>query len=491
MPIEQKLMILQQNDLHGYLLSHPEGFYNGQGQLSFEEAGGLARIAAFVKERRMQYGEAFLFIDGGDLFHGTGYAVEQHGQVIQEAYASLDLDVFVPGNWDFAYGPERLQTLAKHVAHHTLAANVKVAGDDGMYLPPYVIVERAGLKLGVIGLTYGHETATMPVTFSEGLRFSLGEAELKKAVFELTGAGVDLIIVVSHMGFPADVSLAKKVDGIDLIVSAHSHDRVHELVRVNDTLIIQSGAHGSFMTELVLTLLPAEKGRTRGKKVIVSAEHRLIPMLSHLPEEPTVKAHVERLTQDYRERKNETIGELRTPLHRLSLLSAPMDRLLTDAYQWRTGADVAFSHAWRYGAPVMPGTVRAQHLDEIIPTNPSVFTAEIDGYTLRDALEHNLEHVFSGDPMQQKGGYVIRSSGLVMTIKPYNPKGQRIQDLWIGQKIWQGSKMYRIAGAGEQILKGYTFERVMTGETAHDVLRAYFAHHGSVEVDEHPNVISV
>lgn len=491
MTLEQKLVILQQNDLHGYLLPHPEGFYDGHGQLSFEEVGGLARIASLVKERRMKYGDALLFVDGGDLFHGTGYAIEQQGQIIQEAYAMLDLDVFVPGNWDFAYGPARLQSLAKQVAQHALAANVKYAGGGGVYLPPYVIVERAGLKLGVIGLTYGHETATMPGKFSEGLRFTLGEEELKKAVFELTGAGVDLIIVVSHMGFPADVSLAKKVDGIHLILSAHSHDRIHQLVRVHDTLIIQSGAHGSFMTELVLTLLPAEKGRTRGKKIIAYAEHRLIPTLFHLSEDLSVKTHVERLTQDYIERKNEPIGELRTPLHRLSLLSAPMDRLLTDAYQWRTGADVAFSHAWRYGAPVMPGTVRAQHLDEIIPTNPSVFTANIDGYTLRDALEHNLEQVFSSDALQQKGGYVLRSSGLVMTIKPYNPPGQRIQDLWIGRKPWQGSKMYTIAGAGEQILKSYTFERLEIGETAHDVVRAYFATHGSIEVDDRSNVITV
>ncbi|MBE3593434.1 MAG: 5'-nucleotidase C-terminal domain-containing protein [Candidatus Carbobacillus altaicus] len=491
MSSEKKLTILQQNDLHGYLLSHPEGFYDGAGRLSFAEAGGLARIAALVSELRNMHGEPLLFIDGGDLFHGTGYAVEQKGQMIQEAYQSLNLDVFVPGNWDFAYGSERLQTLAQKVAQHALSANVTFASDGRPYLPPYAIIERTGLTLGLIGLSYGHETVTMPGKFSDGLRFTLGEQELKKYIWELTGAGVDLIIVVSHMGFPADVALAQKVDGIDLILSAHSHDRILEPVRVHDTLIVQSGAHGSFLTELVLTLLPGERGRMRSKKIIAHAEHRLIPLLSHLPEDPSVAAHVARLTQEYRERKAEPIGEVRTPLHRLSLLSAPMDRLLTDAYKWRTRVDVAFSHAWRYGVPVLPGTIRAQHLDEIIPTNPFVFTAEIDGYTLRDALEHNLEQVFSRDPLQQKGGYVIRTSGLVMTIKPYNPLGQRIQELLIGGKAWQGSKMYRIAGAGEQILKGYAFERSMTGEKAHDVLRAYFAAHGPIEVDERTNVIAV
>ncbi|WP_257988459.1 5'-nucleotidase C-terminal domain-containing protein [Bacillus sp. V33-4] len=134
--------------------------------------------------------------------------------------------------------------------------------------------------------------------------------------------------------------------------------------------------------------------------------------------------------------KAEIVGRTNSILHRMTLNEAPMDRLITDSYLHSYDCDLTFSHGWRYGTPIAPGPISMDDLHSIIPTNPEMFTLEMDGHRLLKAIEKNLEQVFSADPFKQKGGYILRSSGLFMTLKPYNPEGNRIQSLQIG---WPGS----------------------------------------------------
>ncbi|QZA33768.1 hypothetical protein [Hydrogenibacillus sp. N12] len=85
-----------------------------------------------------------------------------------------------------------------------------------------------GLAVGLIGLSYPHEAASMPPAFSVGLRFTDGRSEVPALVRALRAEGAELVIVLSHMGFPADAALLQSLpaDGVpDIWLSAHSHDR--------------------------------------------------------------------------------------------------------------------------------------------------------------------------------------------------------------------------------------------------------------------------
>jgi len=80
---------------------------------------------------------------------------------------------------------------------------------------------------------------------------------------------------------------------------------------------------------------------------------------------------------------------------------------------------------------------------QIIPTNPELFTLGMEGSSISKVLELNLEQVFASDPIQQKGGYVLRSSNIGMAYKPYNPKGHRIQHIEVKGEILQLDKNIR------------------------------------------------
>jgi S-sulfosulfanyl-L-cysteine sulfohydrolase len=109
----------------------------------------------------------------------------------------------------------------------TLACNVRSEDSEDTFLKPYTIKEMEGVKVGIIGLTYPYVDETMPASFSEGLVFSKGIEETRKCVDELKGKA-DVIVLLSHMGLPLDVELAELIDGIDIILSGHSHDRIEQ-----------------------------------------------------------------------------------------------------------------------------------------------------------------------------------------------------------------------------------------------------------------------
>lgn len=108
----------------------------------------------------------------------------------------------------------------------------------------------------------------------------------------------------------------------------------------------------------------------------------------------------------------------------MSLLETSMDNLITDTYLNLTGAEVAFSHAWRYGAPVLSGPVSGSDLGQIIATNPEVFTAELTGEQIRHMLEQSFESVYAMPPLT-KGRYPIRVSGLFAVVRQNNPHSAR------------------------------------------------------------------
>lgn len=243
---ERELTILQINDLHGYIEPHPEVF-RARGGSRYETCGGLARIATVFKQVRAERPDAVLVLDNGDTFHGTYVAVESRGEAMVPLMDALELDAMT-AHWEFAYGPERCRSLAAALSYPVLAINCYEAESDRLVFAPSRVVERAGLRIGLIGIASNIIDKSMPPSHSTGVRFTLGNIELPAHIARLRSVDkVDLVVVLSHLGFAQDAKLAAEVAGIDVLLSSHTHNRLHRPVWVGSTPIIQSGCHGSFV----------------------------------------------------------------------------------------------------------------------------------------------------------------------------------------------------------------------------------------------------
>ncbi|MGG5253205.1 bifunctional metallophosphatase/5'-nucleotidase [Neobacillus sp. SM06] len=479
--MQKLLTIVQQNDTHGVLTEHPELFWGGNGPF-IRNVGGFAKMAQFVKELRSK-NENVLFVDGGDLFHGTAPLVFSKGEAILPLLEKMSLDAVVPGNWDFAYGKEQLLTLTEKLPFSTLACNVLDQQTKKPIFAPYEIKEIGEVKAGLIGLTYPYVNVTMPASFSTGLVFNKGINQLPNIIQQLKAESVDVIILISHMGLPLDVKLASLVSGIDVILSGHSHDRVMKPIVENQTVIVQAGSSSSFVGRLDIGLENSH---------IAAMNYQLVPLESEdYQGDGEISSLTASILAPYESMQENRIGATKTLLHRGTLNEAPMDKLITEAYLHQYEADLAFSHGWRYGTPIPPGPVTEYDLFQIIPANPEIFLVELSGEQLIKALETNLEQVFSADPFEQKGGYILRSSGMSMTFKPYNPKGHRIQTLSINGREFKREDRYKIVSAGEQILKKFENAKTYQNTKAIDVLKEFFRMKNTIELDLVPKISSV
>jgi S-sulfosulfanyl-L-cysteine sulfohydrolase len=466
------LTIIQLNDSHGYLDIHQELFWAGD-HAEYRLAGGHARIATLLKRARQENPGATLAFDCGDTIHGTYAAVQTEGEALIAILNALDFEAMT-GHWEFAYGPARLQEVMAQLPYPLLAVNCYNQETDELVFEPYRVLEAGGLRIGVIGIAATIVDKVMPAAFSDGVYFTLGNEELPGYVDRLrSDEGVDLVLVVSHLGFPQEVKLAREVDGIDIYLSGHTHNRIYEPAIVNNTIIIQSGCHGSFLGRLDLTV---ENGR------VTDFAHELITVREEIEPDPEVQALVEAALRPDADRLEEVVGYTATALNRYTVLEATMDNFLLQALLELTGDQMAFSNGWRYGAPVPPGPVTLNDLWNIIPVNPPVSTCRLTGDELWTMMEENLERTFARNPYEQMGGYVKRCLGLNLYFKIENPYGQRVQELFVGGEAVKPDKDYAVTFVTNQgVPAKYGSERQALDIHAIDALRRYLKTSGPVE----------
>ncbi len=449
------------NDVHSYLEPHPELFYENEKRY-IKTAGGYARIKSIFKKIKDENPNT-LFLDGGDTFHGTLPAVQSEGEVLVPLLNQLDLSAMV-GHWDFAYTPEHLLELGSQLNYPVLGCNV-YRTDGSAFLPPYKIFEINGLNIGVIGICSNIIDKTMPPKFSEGITVSDGIKETQNCVRELKEKGMNLIILLSHNGFPQDIELLKRISGIDVCLSSHTHNRMYEAAKVGESIIIQCGCHGSFVGHLQLQI---EENR------IENFKYQLIETDDAFEEDTAMKAQVEDILKPFAEMKNTMVGTAEIILHRYSTLSSTMDDFLLSAVNFAADTEISFSNGWRYGAPIDKGNITLWDLYKIVPMNPIISTTALTGKEIFEMLEENLEHTFSSEPMKQMGGYIKRCNGLLILMRIENPAGYRIQDIYFKDQHLEKDKTYKVSFLTEQgVPKKYGTARKHLHFTAIDAMRKY------------------
>jgi len=283
-----RLTIIQMNDSHGYLEPHQEICWSDE-RARFAFLGGYARIATLMNEARAK-GDALAF-DCGDTLHGTYLPTKTRGRAMLPLLNALDFGAMT-AHWDFAFGPARLQELARGLSYPILAINCYEQGTGELAFPPFALLERGGLLVGVIGIASNIVDKVMPSSFSQGLRFTSGREELPRYIDRLRQERVDVIIVVSHLGFPQDMALAGEAKGADIWLCGHTHNRIRSPINVNGSVMIQSGCHGSFLGRIELEV---ECGRAR------VTGHRLLQVDGSVIPDPDIEEAVQGQMQPHRD----------------------------------------------------------------------------------------------------------------------------------------------------------------------------------------------
>jgi 2',3'-cyclic-nucleotide 2'-phosphodiesterase (5'-nucleotidase family) len=415
---QREVRILHINDFHGFADGYkPYG--------SDEIQGGLAELAARADELRAE--KPTLFLAAGDMVQGNNWANLFQGKSSIEAMNAMNFDAMVVGNHEFDFGQAILKERIGEANFPVLGANVIGLST----LKPYVMKDLDGLTITVIGVVTGDTPVTTHPKNVTGLQFLPPEDTVSKYVRELRGKS-DIVIVLSHLGFSADSDLAKKVDGIDVIVGGHSHTKVEKPALVGKTFIVQAFEHGKVLGVLDLTV---ENGR------IIQASGRLESIKPIGKKNKAVAAIVTRYQRQVDAVMNETVGEALADLDgaNVRLQETNLGNLVTDVMRNVSGADAAIINGGTIRTSIKQGSIRVSNVYAVVPFDNYIVAIKLTGRQIRDTLEHGVSAI------EEEEGRFPQVSGLIFTYDRKGPKGKRVKEVFIAGKPLVADKEYTVA----------------------------------------------
>jgi sulfur-oxidizing protein SoxB len=483
-----EIKIIGTNDIHTYLRpiyyryldsmrpwgpQSAEGDYLAKADLE-GKLGGMAHVATVIKRLRAEKPDATLLVDAGDTWHGAGFSVVDKGVSMVKIMNAIGYDVMAPGNWEFFYSKEHLLDLVKQANFPVVAFNVTDKDWDEPVFTPYVMKKVGKLNVAVIGLTYPWTALTSAVSGSaQWWKFGIREEAARELIAEIRAEhDPDLVVLVSHGGYGLDQKFAQRVDGIDVLVSGHTHDPVFEPVVWNNTIIYQGGAHGKYVANLDV--------RVENKKIVEFSYELQKVQQSRTVADPEIKKLVDEAYAPHEEKLGEVVGRSDVMIYRRDYWQSPMGNLLTDALRAIAGSDIAFFPAWRYGATLLPGDITVEDVYNLIPTDGTINTFTMSGKSLKRLMNNTLNGFLDRDPYSRVGGDMIRFAGMELVYDISRPYGQRVVSLTVGDKDIVDDKEYSVASVHTRFQNNLLFGATHakdTGRVFVDELIAYIRKH--------------
>lgn len=487
-PSQGQLTIAFFADLHGQISTHAELFWERDRQW-IAQAGGIDRMATIIKGLRDAQPGKVLVVDGGDTIQGSALATWTQGAAVVQALHVLDVDIGVPGNWEVIYGLPVLLQRASELSYPLVAANMLRQDNGRRLFAPYRIFRKGGMQLAMIGYTDPDVPWRQPPSYSAGIRYQ-GREVLQELVDEVRRQGAQVVVLLSHVGLIKAVSLAEELKGVDVVLSADSHERTVTPIVRDSTWVVEPGAFGSFVGVLEVHTMDGQLARRHW---------RLLPVLAEdTPPDPYAAAQVSSIKEPYRERLERVIGHTSAPLARYDVIETTMDAVMADAVMEATGAEMALTNGFRFAAVIEAGPITEADLWNAYPFTEPLRVGRITGAQFRAFWERELEYVLSRNPDVQFGGWLPRVAGVRLLFDPAAPAGRRIRELAMQGRAIEGQRLYALASCRREGDPPDTLCRIPDAQEAHDLsidvhqaIRRYLAAHDPLPAPRMDRVVGI
>ncbi|MEJ2228728.1 MAG: thiosulfohydrolase SoxB [Alphaproteobacteria bacterium] len=438
----------------------------------YGRVGGLDRMASLVKAIRAERPGKVLLLDSGDTWQGSYTSLKQQGGDMVEVMKLLGVEAMT-AHWEFTYGEARVKELIGQLGFPFLAGNVKDTDWDEDAFPHTTFFEKGGVKIAVIGQAFPYTPIANPRWMIPKWSFGIREDEMRTRVEAARKAGAQLVVVASHNGFDVDRKMASRVEGIDVILTGHTHDAIPNLVKVGKTLLVAAGSHGKFLARLDLNVRNGE---------VAGHAFKLIPVLSDaIAPDPEMAALIQKIRTPHEAEMGKVLGRTESLLYRRGNFNGTFDDLICSALLEERDAEIALSPGFRWGATLLPG--QDISLEDIYNqtsiTYPAAYRSKMTGRMLKNILEDVADNLFHPDPYYQQGGDMVRVGGMSFTIDPSAKMGSRISDMRLIKKDAPIDPSAEYAVAGWASVNQNT-----EGPPVYDVVASYIERKKSIRIPE-------
>ncbi|RMC34996.1 bifunctional metallophosphatase/5'-nucleotidase [Paracoccus alkanivorans] len=441
---ETVLHILHTNDLHSRI--EPINKYDSTCDAETREAGecfgGVARVATKIRELRDQItaeGGNVLVLDAGDQYQGSLFYTTYKGKDVAEFMTGIGYDAMALGNHEFDDGPEGAVVLADGVEFPVISGNLDLSQSNILKdkIGDTLTLEVGGEKIGIVSAL----AMDTPETASPGpnVIFMDDIESLKGDVQELTDAGVNKIIALTHVGYLRDQDFAAEVAGIDAIIGGHSHTLLGDMEGAEgpyptmvegpegaEVPVATAYAYSKYLGHLILTF--DDEGN------LTKAEGEPILLDNSVPEDEAIAARVEEMAAPIEELRQKVVAETSAPIggDRVNCRAkeCEMGTLVADAMLDRVkdqGVTIAIANGGGLRASIDAGPITMGEVYTVLPFQNTLATFELKGADVVAALENGASQYEEG------AGRFAQVAGLKYTVDPAAEVGSRISEVMVAQ----------------------------------------------------------
>lgn len=486
------LVILETTDVHGALF--PYDFINDE----TKDWGYLAASFVIDSIRNIYGQENVIYVDCGDLLQGDPLA-EYYNYTdtltlhpLIQVLNDLQVDAFIVGNHDIEQGFKVWRRARKQSHFPWLAANiVSQRNQDSLFFKPYHIINKNGLKIGILGLTTPAVPNWLPEKLWKGMKFEDMEKTAQKYIW--LRDSVDFLIGAFHSGvspqkgkkgYPpqlpeenASLEVMNHVKIFDAILAGHEHKLIPkepQLLRANETPLVMARKKAQYVGVINISY-KRENGTIR----IVSKEVKNIKVNKNKLNQRLVNKYseIQKTVQNY---VREPIGELLIELDgkRSRLEDTPVIELIHNIQKSITGAQISIASSFNTKLHILPGKITRKTVFAIYPYENSLYKVKIKGKYLVDLLQRSAGyyHLDSEGKLKITSGFpgynfdmidgitydLIYQKNQEPTVKiyhlengePFHPeqeyivavnsyRAQQLKQLYNAQIIWRSEKTLR------------------------------------------------
>ena len=473
---EVNIKLLGTSDIHGRVV--PWSY----GADVEDKSGSYAQIATYVKDVRKNNKNVVL-VDVGDAIQDNQVDVFAKDKKyykdhpIPKVLNEMKYDVFVLGNHEFNFGMTALDEILKDIKAKKLTANFYHKKNDKRYIDATTIIEKDGVKLGIIGLS-----TPMSAKFEEDtgnlkdMKFTSPTEEARTQVEKLKAKGVDAIIVIAHMGIENENKIPdtgmhdviNAVDGIDVVIAGHMHKDVPSET-IKNTLITEPHRYGTVVSEVDLTFDINDKKEVK----LVKKESKTVPV-KELEADKKIAEIYKPYHEKLRELNNVVIGQTENEMvpqetkHGVSAAFSKdtgLSSFINDVEQHYSGADVVTFSFDHQKARMNKGDIKKKDIIfNYRYAGGDVTVYEMTGKQLKEYMEWSANYFDTIQPgdteyrynaERKKSKYVTYDifGGVNYKIDLRNPQGSKIVDLTLADgrpvtddmKLKVGMNSYRFA----------------------------------------------
>ena len=473
---EVNIKLLGTSDVHGRIV--PWSY----GADIEDKSGSYAQIATYVKDVRKNNKNVVLVEVGDaiqdnqvDVFAKDKKYYKDHP--VPKVLNEMNYDIFVLGNHEFNFGMKALDEILKDIKAKKLTANFYHKKNDKRYIDATTIIEKDGVKLGIIGLS-----TPMSAKFEEDtgnlkdMKFTSPTEEARTQVEKLKAKGVDAIIAVTHMGIDNENNIPdtgmrdviNAVDGIDVVIAGHMHKDVPSET-IKNTLITEPHRYGTVVSEVDLTFDINDKKEVK----LVKKESKTVPVKALEADKKIVEIY-KPYHEKLRELNNVVIGQTANEMvpqetkHGVSAAFSKdtgLSSFINDVEQHYSGADVVTFSFDHQKARMDKGDIKKKDIIfNYRYAGGDVTVYELTGKQLKEYMEWSANYFDTIQPgdteyrynaERKKSKYVTYDifGGVNYKIDLRNPKGSKIVDLTLADgkpvtddmKLKVGMNSYRFA----------------------------------------------